>query len=123
MIHMTHRCVSDRASLMLFAALIASLSLALLGARADTPSIPDHLLDRIRGAYPEAQQNPAGSCTTINVIEANYSGGGPYVNGFSDCTVANSACITCKAGVSGYSLGARKSPIIPTIVFQGYPAG
>jgi len=66
-------------------------------------AIPDHLLDRIRGANPDYQKQSQGSCTAENVYTANLflvPPAVPYV-GWGNCVVAGPPCILC-ANLNSY---------------------
>lgn len=103
MLRLVRFCVSDRPCIALGAALIVSLSIALLAGRADALAIPEHHLDRIRGTNPNWSEQSAGSCTQVNVTTANNSnpppppGTGPYV-AYNACTIVGAACIFCGTG-------------------------
>ena len=77
---------------------LASLSAAMVSAGSPAPTtIPDQLLDRIRGSNPGWTTQNNHDCTYINVQFINMGGGG--IVGFGDCpSHPGAACITCAMG-------------------------
>ncbi len=96
----------DWAVLTFAAVLVAAANL--LAVRTDSAAIPEHLLDRVRGANPDYNRYPDGwTCTTLNVFGANAVSPPPvppYVSwaGCGGPTPAGSPCITCKEPQNQY---------------------
>ncbi len=87
----------DCISVLLLAAAFASFSAAvMLAVRPVAAAIPDHLLDRVRGANNGQNRTSLGSCSAINAT--------PPAVAFTACTQVNQTCITC-AQEASYKAG------------------
>jgi len=105
MISFKHVRKLDLFSFVLLAFVLASFSaVAMLGLRPAAAAIPDHLLDRVRGASPNTKAQSEGSCTGINVNTANSppAPNPPYADGTKNCTIVGQPCIICLLSVNSF---------------------
>jgi hypothetical protein len=96
----------DSVSLVLLAAAVATLSAAIsVGLRPVGGSIPEHLLNRVRGANNGQALATVGSCSAINAV--------PPAVAYNACAAAGTTCIACAVLVQSYQANGNPGQFDP----------